>query len=113
MRIGGMWFFECFPVFPVAASTMKLARALNNQLPSREEAMRALSAARSFIEYLRELVSPRVVEQLGMLAAAQPLGYNETKGVYGVPFGDCTALAFFTHQHDGEGARPAEEPFLP
>lgn len=95
MRIGGMWFYRSFPVFPVAAPTIKLDRALNNQLPSREDALKALPVAEAVVTYLRELVEPAVAGGIDMLAAAQPLGFNETKGIYGVPFGRYSAFAIF------------------
>ena len=65
MRVGGMWFYQSFPVFPLAAPTVELDRALNNQLPSREEALKALSVAVDMVAYLRELVDSEVVEGLG------------------------------------------------
>lgn len=107
MRIGGMWFFKSFPVFPLAAPSIKLDRALNNQLPSREDAMKALPVAEAVVAYLRELVDPEVVDGIDLLAAAQPLGYNETKGIYGVPFGRYSAFAVFpsaTNKHIEQNA---------
>ena len=95
MRIGGMWFFESFPVFPIAAHTMKLDRALNNQLPSRDDALKAHSVAEALVEFLRDLVDPEVIEGIDLLAAAQPLGYNLAKHIYGVPFGRYSVFAIF------------------
>ncbi len=95
MRIGGMWFFKSFPVFPVAAPTIKLDRALNNQLPTREDALKALPMAEAFVTFLRELVDSEAADGIDLLAAAQPLGFNETKGIYGIPFGRYSAFAVF------------------
>jgi hypothetical protein len=90
MKVGTMWFFQRFPVFPTAAPAAELARVLVNQLPTRDEAFAAHAAAEALVEFLGELVHPDVAEGFSMGAQAQPLGYNESKAVYGVPFGDFT-----------------------
>jgi hypothetical protein len=105
MRIGGMWFFKSFPVFPLAAPSIKLDRALNNQLPSKEDALKALPVAEALVAYLRELVDPAVADGIDLLAAAQPLGYNKAKGIYGVPFGRYSVYAIFP----GASDTPVEE----
>jgi len=90
MKVGKMWFFQRFPVFPVAAPSAELARVLVNQLPTRDEALRAHAVAEALVTFLRDLVDPEVAQTLDMVAGAQPLGYNETKAIYGVPFADFT-----------------------
>lgn len=100
MRVGGMWFFKSFPVFPTASSVLTLLRNMNNQLPSRQDAVRALTVAHGFVEYLNELLDPRITEELTEMAGAQPMGFNETKGIYGVPFSRYTALPTFPSKDD-------------
>jgi len=64
--------------------------------------LKALPTAEATVAYLRELVDPGVVGGIDMLAAAQPLGYNETKGIYGVPFGRYSVFAIFPGAGDAD-----------
>lgn len=109
MKTGHMWFFQCFPVFAVAAPSVKLDCALSNQLPSREEALKALSIADAFIEYLGELVDSEAAIALDCIAGAQPLGYNETKKVYSVPFGRYEAFPVFMNAPQDAGATDSQD----
>src|SRR5665647_645891 len=86
MRIGSMWFFDRYPILPWAAPYVDMAHVLNNQLPSKEEALRAFDAGSGLVAFLRDLLDDDVAQPVNMRAAAKPLGYNETEGVYGVPF---------------------------
>lgn len=87
MRIGNMWFQDRFPILPWAVPFHEFAFALSNQLPSVDEALAAKSASESFVEMIRDLLSKKIHEKHDLFISANPLGYNETKGIYGVPFG--------------------------
>ena len=93
MKIGQIWFHKRFPVFPKAVPSHKFALALNNQIPSRDDAEFSLKSAEALLDYLRELLDPEMVEGFDMFAKSQPLGYNETKGIYGVPFANFAVMA--------------------
>jgi hypothetical protein len=95
LKLGNMWFYQSFPVLPNAVHFQDFAIALINQLPSIEEAKFCIKAARGLIEFLNELIDERYLESFKGFAEANPLGFNETKQIYGVPFGNVLIDAFF------------------
>jgi hypothetical protein len=93
MKIGTMWFDQRFPVLPQAVPFYDFVFALSNQLPSAEEALFCRSAAEGFVQFLRSLLSPKAASLLDLCAGANPIGFNEKKQIYGIPFGPAVILA--------------------
>jgi hypothetical protein len=92
MKIGEMWFFQNFPVLPSAVPAHHFALTLNNQLPSREQALFSFDAGTAMVAFLRGLLDSSIVDSFDAVANANPLGFNETKGIYGIPFGEFVIL---------------------
>jgi hypothetical protein len=87
MAIGEMWFYNCFPVLKQGVPFMQFAVALHNQLPSPDEARFCKKAADELVEFLTELVNPEVRDEIQFVTESNPLGYNQAKKMYSVPFG--------------------------
>jgi len=87
MKVGEMWFEQSFPVLPAGQPFSEFALALHNQLPSKVEAEFCIEAADKFTTFLSELIYQEVREKVEFLFTSNPIGFNETKGIYGVPFG--------------------------
>lgn len=87
LKLGIMWFHKSFPVLPTAVPFQKYAIALQNQLPSVDGARDSWKAANGFINFLNDQIEPGFVDEFKTFAEANPLGFNETKNIFGVPFG--------------------------
>lgn len=87
MKVGEMWFEQSFPVLEAGQPFRKFAIALHNQLPSVNEALFCIETAKKFVKFLTEIVDPKVRDSIEFLIESNPIGFNETKGIYGVPFG--------------------------
>lgn len=108
MTVGKMWFYHCFPVLETAQPFMKFALALHNQLPSPDEARFCKKAADELIEFLTDLVDPALREETKFVTQTNPLGFNETKNIYSVPFGRMV-LTSVTTSSDSSPPDPAEK----
>ncbi|MCS6290055.1 MAG: hypothetical protein H8K10_13925 [Nitrospira sp.] len=95
LKLGTMWFHQSYPILPKAVSFESFTIALSNQLPSVDDAIFCMKAADQLIAFLSELIDDRFVKGFKLLAEANPLGFNETKKIYGVPFGQKVIFAFF------------------
>jgi hypothetical protein len=93
MAVGKMWFHKSFPVLEKGEPFSKFVIALSNQLPSLAEARFCNKAADDLVEFLIALVDPTIRDEIQYATSRNPIGYNETKGLYGVPFGDFVVLA--------------------
>ncbi len=93
MAVGKMWFDQSFPVLEQAVAFSKLAVVLSNQLPSLEEARFCWKAANALVDFLTGLVDERIRDEIRMAAQADPLGFSETKQIYGVPFGPAVIMS--------------------
>ena len=93
MKLGTMWFHQSFPVLPEAVPSYQFAMAMNNQLPSKKQALDGRVAAEGLVDYLRELLADDMRDKFEIAANSNPIGYNETKGIYGVPFGKSVIIA--------------------
>jgi hypothetical protein len=49
--------------------------------------------SRSLIDYLRTPLTDEVATQIDYVSKCNPLGYNESKRTYGVPFGQAAIIA--------------------
>jgi hypothetical protein len=87
LKVGEMWFHRSFPILEKAEPFHKFSLALHNQLPSVDDAMFCSKASAAFISFLEELLAPQIKDDFVFASEANPLGYNESKGIYGVPFG--------------------------
>ena len=94
--IGEMWFYDCFPILKTAVPFMQFAIALHNQLPSPDEARFCKKAADELIEFLTDLVDPKLRDQMRFASESNPLGYNQTKRMYSVPFGRSIVMTVTT-----------------
>jgi hypothetical protein len=92
MAIGRMWFENCHPILEKAGPFNKFVVAMNNQIPSITEARFCRKAASCLIDFLKDLIDPRVREQFVIGVDSNPIGYNETAKRYGIPF----SFALFT-----------------
>jgi hypothetical protein len=106
MAVGKMWFDQCFPVLEKAEAFSNLAIVPNNQLPSLEEARFCWKVSNALVEFLTDLVDPRRRDDIRLAAKANPLGYNETKKIYGIPFGPVVIMSVAP----GKGPAPEEKP---
>ncbi len=93
MKIGTMWFQEQFPVLSEAVPSHQFTFALSNQLPTADEAHFAHKAAGGLIDYLRSLLTDETASMIELVSTSNPLGYNETKEIYSVPFGQAAIIA--------------------
>ena len=87
MKVGEMWFQYSFPILPKAEPFNDFTLALHNQLPSVEDALFCARSAERFIDFLTELIDEKVRDEFKFAAESNPLGFNETKGIFSVPFG--------------------------
>lgn len=99
MLIGEMWFFKSFPIFKYGLPSHKIQFALNNQIPSKDDALFAFSAANNLIQFLNELISDKIIHEFLEFAKSNPIGYNVSKGIYGIPFANISIMSLaFTKQ---------------
>lgn len=92
MSVGNMWFYKRFPVLPLAERYDRFSLALHNQIPSRHQAMECMKYAQDLISFISSHLDHRIRDEFLGVVNSNPLGYNKTKGVYGVPFGDAVCL---------------------
>ncbi|MBI3861049.1 MAG: hypothetical protein HY290_04055 [Planctomycetia bacterium] len=108
MAVGKMWFYKCFPVLEKADAFGNFAIALHNQLPSPDEARFCKNAADALIVFLTEMIDPAHRDTIRIVTETNPLGYNETKGIYSVPFGESVVISVTTRRaaptSDGTGS---------
>jgi hypothetical protein len=55
-----------------------------------------MKAAEDFVSFLTEQIEDRLVEEFKVFADANPIGFNEAKNIYGIPFGKALIMPFFT-----------------
>jgi hypothetical protein len=108
MAIGKMWFYKCFPVLETGVHFSKFAIALHNQLPSPDEARFCKKAADDLIEFLSDLVDPALRAEVKFGTQSNPLGYNETKNIYSVPFGSSMIMSVTTSSEQPVSPNPNE-----
>jgi hypothetical protein len=92
MAVGKMWFYRSFPVLETGLPFLTFAVTLQNQLPSADEARFCKKAADQLVDFLTELVEYDS-DQTRFITASNPLGYNESKKIYSVPFGRQLAMS--------------------
>src|SRR5262249_21679986 len=61
LKLGTMWFQESFPILPKALPFQRFALALNNQLPSVDDAIFSMKTGEQLVEFLTELIEDRLV----------------------------------------------------
>jgi hypothetical protein len=93
MKVGQIWFHHSFPILPKATPFHHFAMALSNQIPSVDEAWFCKKAAENLIAYLTELITDEVIKEFEMLSETNPLGFNEKKQLYGIPFGNFVIIS--------------------
>jgi hypothetical protein len=82
-----IWFDKRIPLLSACDSYVEYQSAPELRGPTRSEALEMPTVATSFIEYLKDLIDPRVKEEISAAAQAHPLGYSERTQRFGIPFG--------------------------
>lgn len=94
LTVAHMWFFKNFPILGNPVPFDKYQIAMNNKLPTRQQAQDCYDVALRMIELLSSLINEKVKEQFEFLAESNPIGFNETIGLYSVPFGQTVIKIF-------------------
>jgi hypothetical protein len=101
MAVGEMWFHHSFPVLATGQPYMKFGVALHNQLPAADEARFCNRTADALVDFLTDLIDPRIREQVLLAAQANPLGYNHQKNIYSIPFGQAVITTVLARPEAG------------
>jgi len=94
LTVSHMYFFKNFPILKNPLPFDKFQIAANNSLPTREEAIRCYDTAVKMIVFLESSISKDIKDNLKILINSNPLGFNEARGVYSVPFGSAVNKVF-------------------
>lgn len=89
-----MFFYKNFPILrnPVPFDTFQVAA--NNRLPTRSQAKNCYDKAQKMVDYLSSLIEDKARANFEIFADSNPIGFNETVGVYSVPFGKMASKVF-------------------
>lgn len=92
LEVAKMWFWENYPILknPIPFNVFQVG--INNKLPTRAEALELKSIADEFIESLNSFIDPKIHKSFKLFVNANPLGYNESKKMYSVPFGEAVII---------------------
>jgi len=95
LTVSNMWFFKNFPVLEKPLPFDKFQIAANNSLPTKVEAIFCFETANKMIELIDRYIAASNLEGFKMLSNSNPIGFNEKKGVYSLPFGSVVNKVFF------------------
>lgn len=95
LTVAHMWFFKNFPILNNPVPFDKYQIAMNNRLPTRQQALDCYDVALKMVEFLLSLIDKNVKEKFEFLAESNPIGFNEAIGLYSVPFGQTVNKVFF------------------
>ncbi len=95
LTVAHMWFFKNFPILNNPVPFDKYQIAMNNRLPTRQQAQDSYDDALKMVEFLLSLIDKNVKEHFEFLAESNPIGFNEAKGLYSIPFGQRVHKVFF------------------
>jgi len=101
LTVAHMWFFKNFPVLRNPLPFDKYQIAMNNSLPTRQQALDCHIAALKMVEFLSSLISQEVKDMFEYLAGSNPIGFNEAIGKYSVPFGQTVVKTFMGSSKQG------------
>ncbi|MBN2340226.1 MAG: hypothetical protein JXO44_01325 [Clostridia bacterium] len=87
LGVSKMWFLHRIPILPSVEPFPGFQLGLNCILPSRSDAIEVYRRAQNLIVYLNSLIDAKPRESIEVFSLANPIGWNETKGVFSVPFG--------------------------
>jgi hypothetical protein len=90
-----IWFDNCVPILPRCESYVLYQMGVDGLVPSRTEALECPALVEGFVQYMFGLLHTSVREEMQMFCSANPIGFSEKTGRYGVPFGDRVGMAFF------------------
>lgn len=94
LTVAHMWFFKNFPILSKPVPFDKYQIAMNNKLPTRQQAQYCYDVALRMVELLSSLINEKIKEKFMFLAESNPIGFNEAKGLYSVPFGQTVIKTF-------------------
>lgn len=95
LTVSNMWFFKNFPILENPLPFDKFQIAANNSLPTKTEAIFCFETANKMIELIDRYITTSNLEGFKMLSNSNPIGFNEKKGVYSLPFGSVVSKVFF------------------
>ena len=94
LTVSNMWFFKKFPVLERPLPFDKYQIAANNSLPTKEEALFCFETANKMITLIDKYISASILDGFKILSNSNPIGYNEKKGIYSLPFGNVVNKVF-------------------
>lgn len=94
LAIGQIWFFKNTPILPTASPWDLFQAGVGCMLPTREESIKCRKYAEELIQFLKELLSPNALRMLELFSRTNPLGFNEAKQIFSIPFGDTVVKVF-------------------
>lgn len=95
LKVDEMWFYNNFPVLNFPLPFDQYQAGLNNRLPSRSQAIKCYNIMSEFIEYTLSLIDQKQVDEIMFIINSNPIGYNNNKNGYSIPFGREVIKAFF------------------
>jgi hypothetical protein len=94
LAVSEMWFNSRIPILPTAVPFDSFQLVTDRILPTRDEALHALPAATSFVDYVTSLFSSNAQNALQTAATALALGFNQKTQHYCVPFSSAVGRVF-------------------
>ena len=94
LKTGTMWFYQRFPILEKPESYITYQFPTPNITPTRRDALEAFEIAESTTKFIEKHLETRITQLVRILIDTDPLGYNETKGIYSIPFGPDMAIFF-------------------
>jgi len=94
LTVSHMYYFKNFPILNNPLPFDKFQIAANNSLPTRENAIFCYNTANKMINFLENSLSDEIKDKFRVLVSSNPIGFNESLGVYSVPFGSSVNKVF-------------------
>jgi hypothetical protein len=104
LGISSMWFLQRVPILKNAEPFTSFQLGLQRVLPTRTNALDAYRRAQSFVNYLCSLIEEKARPMFETFSMANPIGWNESKNMYSIPFGEVMAMAFTLDEKSKKGA---------
>lgn len=94
LTVANMWFFKNFPILNHPEPFDQYQIAMNNQLPTKNEALFCYEVAQKMVEFLSALVPASLRDDFVRIAEGNPIGYNEATQRYSLPFSGVVCKGF-------------------
>ncbi len=98
LTVSHMWFFKNFPILNNPVPFDQFQIAINNRLPTREQAYFCYETASKMIEFIDKFIDENIINNFKFLSDSNPIGFNESKGMYSVPFGKTVFKGFMSQE---------------